>query len=72
MPILIRASIRARFIRFEEYALEIQALAYILTTEYNYYLHIAEELNLAIMDVVQNVGAVFSTPMEQIGNRKVT
>jgi MscS family membrane protein len=45
-----------------DYATEVGIRAYIATTDFSEFLAIAEELNLAIMDIVANSGATFASP----------
>jgi MscS family membrane protein len=55
---------RARFREFSAAALVVEVLSYVTTGDLNEYLQIAEELNLAIMKIVQDAGAEFSFPIE--------
>lgn len=50
------ASARARFIRFADYALEIEIYCYILEGDYNTYLETQEALLLSIMDLLEKAG----------------
>ncbi len=47
-----------------DYAVEVGVRAYIATTTFDEFLAIAEELNLAIMEIVAGSGATFSSPVE--------
>jgi MscS family membrane protein len=58
------ASARARFLRFAEYALEVEIFAYILEPEYNQYLAAQEALLLQIMDTLEKAGAVLALPTQ--------
>ena len=58
------SSARARFLRFAEYALEVEIFAYILEPEYNQYLATQEALLLEIMDTLEKAGAVLALPTQ--------
>jgi MscS family membrane protein len=58
------ASARVRFLRFAEYALEVEIFCYILEPEYNPYLATQEQLFLKIMDVIEKAGAVVALPTQ--------
>jgi MscS family membrane protein len=58
------ASARARFIRFAEYALEIEIFCYILESEYTAYLASQEGLLLSIMESLEKAGAVVALPSQ--------
>lgn len=58
------SSARARFLRFAEYALEVEIFAYILEPEYNEYLATQEALLLQIMDTLEKAGAVLALPTQ--------
>jgi len=58
------SSARARFLRFAEYALEVEIFAYILDPEYNQYLATQEALLLEIMDTLEKAGAVLALPTQ--------
>ena len=47
-----------------DYAVEVGVRAYIATTSFDEFLAIAEELNLAIMDIVAGSGATFASPVD--------
>jgi MscS family membrane protein len=51
---------RVRLVRFGEFAIELEAFAYIDTVVFPEYLEIAEALNLAIMNIVEGAGARFA------------
>jgi MscS family membrane protein len=55
---------RVRFIRFAEYALEIEIFCYILESEYAAYLASQEQLFLQIMDEIEKAGAVVALPTQ--------
>jgi len=55
---------RVRFLRFAEYALEIEIYAYILELEYNAYLATQEALLLRVMDTLEKAGAVLALPTQ--------
>ncbi|HTB91747.1 MAG TPA: mechanosensitive ion channel family protein [Candidatus Sulfotelmatobacter sp.] len=58
------ASARVRFLRFAEYALEVELFCYILEPEYNQYLAAQEQLLLKIMDAIEKAGAVVALPTQ--------
>jgi MscS family membrane protein len=55
---------RVRFIRFAEYALEIEIYCYILESEYTVYVAVQEGLLLSIMDALEKAGAVVALPTQ--------
>jgi len=55
---------RVRFLRFAEYALEVEIYAYILEPEYNAYLATQEALLLRVMDTLEKAGAVLALPTQ--------
>jgi len=55
---------RARFIRFAEYALELEIFCYILESDYAAYLSTQEALLLSIMDALEKAGAVVALPTQ--------
>ncbi|HEV3421001.1 MAG TPA: mechanosensitive ion channel family protein [Candidatus Acidoferrum sp.] len=57
-------SARVRFLRFAEYALEVEIYCYILEPEYNHYLATQEQLLLKIMDAIEKAGAVVALPTQ--------
>lgn len=58
------ASARVRFLRFAEYALEIEVYCYILDRDYNAYLETQEALLLDIMGALEKTGAVVALPSQ--------
>ena len=58
------SSARVRFLRFAEYALEVEIYCYILEQEYNQYLATQEQLLLKIMDAIEKAGAVVALPTQ--------
>jgi len=57
-------SARVRFLRFAEYALEVEIFCYILEPEYTAYLATQERLLLKIMDAIEKAGAVVALPTQ--------
>jgi len=57
-------SARARFLRFAEYALEVEIYCYILEPEFTAYLATQEQLLLKIMDAIEKAGAVVALPTQ--------
>jgi len=58
------SSARALFIRFADYALEIEIFCYILESEFTDYLATQEALFLSIMDLIEKAGAVVALPSQ--------
>jgi MscS family membrane protein len=58
------ATSRVRFVRFAEYALEVEIYCYILEGEYNAYLATQEALFFSIMKAVDKAGAVVALPTQ--------
>ncbi len=58
------ASARVRFVRFAEYALELEIYCYILEPDYSAYLATQEQLFLKIMDEIEKAGAVVALPTQ--------
>jgi MscS family membrane protein len=58
------SSARVRFLRFAEYALEVEIYCYILEPEYTAYLATQEQLLLKIMDTIEKAGAVVALPTQ--------
>jgi MscS family membrane protein len=58
------SSARVRFLRFAEYALDVELYCYILEPEYTAYLATQEQLLLKIMDAIEKAGAVVALPTQ--------
>ncbi len=58
------SSARVRFLRFAEYALEIEIYCYILETDFVTYLASQEDLLLQVMDTLEKSGAVVALPSQ--------
>lgn len=58
------ASSRVRFLRFAEYALEVEIYAYILVRDFSEYLAIQEELLLDMVAVIERAGAAVALPSQ--------
>ncbi len=58
------ASARVSFLRFAEYALEVELYCYILEQDYNSYLATQEALLLEIMETLEKTGAVVALPSQ--------
>jgi MscS family membrane protein len=58
------SSARVRFVRFAEYALEVEIFCYILEQEYSEYLAAQEQLFLKIMNTIEKAGAVLALPTQ--------
>ena len=63
-PKVEESSARVRFVRFAEYALEIEIFAYILEPDYAVYLAVQEALLLQVMDGLEKAGAVVALPSQ--------
>jgi len=59
---------RIRFTEYGEYSLNLEAFAYINTTDFNKYLSIVEELNLRIMDIIEAAGTKLAVPARAVIN----
>jgi MscS family membrane protein len=57
-------SSRVRFVKFADYALEVEIFCYILEAEYNAYLATQEALFFSIMDAIEKAGAVVALPTQ--------
>jgi MscS family membrane protein len=57
---------RARFIRYGAHSLDIELFAFVLTTDFDEYLAIQEDLFLHIYDAVQESGATFAFPSQTL------
>lgn len=53
---------RVRFIGFGEYSLNVEIYAYVLTSDYQEYLAILEDINLRVMSLIEQAGAQFAFP----------
>ena len=58
------SSARVRFLRFAEYALEVEIFCYILEPEFTAYLATQEQLFLKIMGTIEKAGAVVALPTQ--------
>ncbi|HEY2118746.1 MAG TPA: mechanosensitive ion channel domain-containing protein [Candidatus Acidoferrum sp.] len=58
------ASARVQFVKFAEYALELEIFLYILEPDYASYLKSQEELFLKIMDILEKYGVVLALPTQ--------
>jgi MscS family membrane protein len=63
-PKVEESTARVRFVRFAEYALEVEIFAYILEPDYAVYLAVQEALLLQIMDALEKAGAVVALPSQ--------
>ena len=59
---VLKDILRVQFRNFGEYAIEIKVHTYIGTTDFGEYLEIAEELNMAILEIVHDQGASLALP----------
>jgi small-conductance mechanosensitive channel len=59
-------SARIRFVEIGSYALHLDVFAYVKERDYAQYLAIAEELNFAIMKIVEDVGARLAPPSQDL------
>ena len=58
------ASSRVRFVRFSDYAIEVEIFCYILEGEFNTYLKTQEALLFSIMEAIDRAGAVVALPTQ--------
>ncbi|MEA3413536.1 MAG: mechanosensitive ion channel family protein [Pseudomonadota bacterium] len=59
-----RQRLRARFIRFGDYSLDVEVFAYVRTRDWDEYWGIQEDLNLRIMDIIEASGSGFAFPSQ--------
>ncbi len=57
---------RARFLDFASSSLDLEVFAYVLAEDYNAFLGVCEELNLAIMEIVAECGTSFAFPSRTV------
>ncbi|UCG14581.1 MAG: mechanosensitive ion channel family protein, partial [Deltaproteobacteria bacterium] len=57
---------RVRFINFGAYSLDIEALAYVNTTDWGEFLGIREDIFLRIMDIIETSGTGFAFPSQTL------
>jgi len=58
------ATARARFVRFADYALEVEIFCYILESDYAVYVAVQEALLLSVMDALEKAGVVVALPTQ--------
>jgi MscS family membrane protein len=58
------STMRVRFVRFAEYALEIEIFCYVVDPDYAAYLATQEQLFLKIMEAIEKAGAVVALPTQ--------
>ena len=63
-PKVEESTARVRFVKFAEYALEVEIFAYILEPDYAVYLAVQEALLLQVMDALEKAGAVVALPSQ--------
>jgi MscS family membrane protein len=73
-PRIFADSARIRFVEMGSYALNLDVFAYVKEQDYARYLAVAEELNFAIMEIVEEAGARLALPSQELyldpgGNR---
>ena len=68
-PRLEQSTIRTRLTRFGDYALEVEAYAYVLTADPLAFLEIQEELLLKIIDIVEGSGTAVAVPPIRFSRR---
>jgi MscS family membrane protein len=73
-PRVFADSARVRFVEMGSYALHLDIFAYVKENDYARYLAVAEELNFAIMEIVEKAGARLALPSQELyldqgGNR---
>lgn len=65
-PLIHQEAFRVRFGGFGPSALEIEIVCWVLTKEFHAYTAVAEELNFAIMRIVERAGTSFAFPTQTI------
>lgn len=63
-PKVEEGTARARFIRFADYALEVEIYCYILESDYTEYLSAQEALLLSVMDLLEKAGVAVALPTQ--------
>jgi MscS family membrane protein len=65
-PRIFADSARIRFVEMGSYALNLDVFAYVKEQDYARYLVVAEELNFAIMEIVEKAGARLALPSQEL------
>ena len=65
-PRIFADSARIRFVEMGSYALNLDVFAYVKEQDYARYLTVAEELNFAIMEIVEKAGARLALPSQEL------
>ena len=65
-PRIFADSARIRFVEMGSYALNLDVFAYVKEQDYAQYLVVAEELNFAIMEIVEKAGARLALPSQEL------
>jgi MscS family membrane protein len=73
-PRIFADSARIRFVEMGSYSLNLDVFAYVNEQDYARYLVVAEELNFAILEIVEEAGARLALPSQELyldhgGNR---
>jgi MscS family membrane protein len=55
---------RVRFVGFGAYSLDLEVFAYVITCDWNEFLHIREDIYLRMMDIVERSGTGFAFPSQ--------
>jgi MscS family membrane protein len=63
-PRVDRQPARIRFVSFGSYSLDLEIFAYVLTTDYDDFLAVQEDIYLRIMDIVADSGTGFAFPSQ--------
>ena len=61
-PMLSNDPARVRFVNYGAYSLDLEIFAYVLTSDWNEFLAVREDLYLRIMDIVNESGTGFAFP----------
>lgn len=61
---------RAHFARFAEYSLVIETVYYVLSSNYNLYMDITQNINIAIMEAFEARGIEFALPTQTVSINK--
>lgn len=65
-PLLDPDSVVARFVRFSDSSLDIRIIAYALVADWNAWTAEIEEINLALLDIVERAGLSFAFPSRSL------
>jgi MscS family membrane protein len=65
-PRIFPDTVRVRFRSFGSSALDVEVVAWVLTSDWHHYTGVAEELNFRILDIVHRAGSGFAFPSQSV------